>query len=104
MIKMNEQTKRIVSEILKYKNKEFLAVGAIMEFHELIDALMKNIYRKTDNRADIFEEMADAYIMLEFLKNAYGFSDTEIWDYLNKKMPEKWSEKIEKWKVEAGGQ
>lgn len=97
---MNEQTEQIISDILKHKGKEFAVIGAIVECNELTAELMKDIYRKKDNRDDIFGEVADVYIMLEFLKKIYNFSDAEIWDYLNKKMPNKWSERIEGWKSE----
>ncbi|HNY25138.1 MAG TPA: hypothetical protein PKJ33_01135 [Alphaproteobacteria bacterium] len=95
---MNKKTEQILNDILKYKGKDFAVIGTIVECNELTAELMKNIYRGKDNIKDIFEETADVYIMLEFIKKIYNFSDKEIWNYLDNKMPDKWSEKIESWK------
>jgi len=97
---LSEETKRVMSDILKYKGKRFEVLFAIEEMSELIKELIKDINRDKDNRESIFEEIADVTVQLEYLKRIYDFSDEEIYEYINKRIPGKWGPQIEKWKVE----
>ena len=76
---------------------------AIEEMSELIKELLKNINRGKNNPDEIFEEVADVAMMLEYLKSIYGITDERIWEYENKKTVEKWLPKIEKMKSEKDG-
>jgi hypothetical protein len=96
---MNHETKQIISDVLKYKGKNFAVLCAIEKFSELTKELLKDINRHKDNADDVFEEMADAYVVLEYLKLIYNIPDDKIWDYLNEKMQKKWNPRIEKWKA-----
>ena len=97
---MNNKTKQIISEIQKYKGENFAVLCAVEEMSELIKALTKSINRGKNNHDKIFEEVADVMIVLEHIKIIYDLRDQELFEYINKKMPEKWSHKIEQWKVE----
>ncbi|MDR1207557.1 MAG: hypothetical protein LBK26_04050 [Rickettsiales bacterium] len=96
---MNPSTKQVITDVIKYKGKNFAVLYAIEEFAELTKELLKDINRHKDNIDDIFEEVADVSVIMEYLKLIYNISDDKIWDYLNKKMPEKWAPRIEKWKA-----
>ena len=99
MVKMNPETKQIMSDILKYKGKNFVVLCAVEEMSELTKELMKDINRHKDNGGDIFEELADVCIQLEYMKLIYNVSDDKIWTYLNERIPSKWAPRIEKWKA-----
>ena len=48
------------------------------ECAELIQAISKKLRGKEQNDMGILEEMADVYIVLEFLKIAFHFDDNDI--------------------------
>ena len=94
---MNDETKRIILDIQKYKGKDFAVLCCIEEMAELTQALLKDVNRHKDNRNDILEEFADVLFSLEHIKNIYDISDAELYEAINKKMPSKWSGRIKKW-------
>jgi len=96
---MNERTKQIIADIQKYKGENFVILCAVEEMAELSKELLKNINRGKDNRDDIVEEVADVLVCLEYIKIIYGISDAYLYEFINEKMPKKWSAKIEKWKA-----
>ena len=98
---MNKQTKQIVAKVLKYKGKDFAVLCAVEEMAELTKNLLKDINRGKGDMDEVFEEICDVYITLEYLKIIYGISDGRIWEYLNKKIPSKWLPRIEKWNSEV---
>lgn len=96
---MNEETRKIIAEIQKYKGKNFAILCAIEEMAELSKELLKNINRGKDNYDEIVEETADVMVCMEHIKLAYEISDDKLNEILNEKMPRKWLPRIEKWKV-----
>jgi len=101
---MNEEIKQIIADVLKYKGKGFAVLCAIEEMAELTQALLKKINRHWDkpeqqanDLENIFEEIADVYTQLEYLKIIYQISDAKIWEYLDEKIPRKLIPRIEKW-------
>ena len=96
---MNEQTDKTIIAFLEQEGKNRLVLWAVEEMAELTKALMKDINRNKDNRDKVFEEVADVYIMLEYMKKIYNFSDREIWDYLNEKSQIKIYPHVKKWQV-----
>ena len=97
---MNEESKQIISEVIKYKGKDFAVLCVVEEFAELSKELLKDINRGKNNTEDIIEEIADVTVMLEYLKQLYNISDNQIADIIDKKIPQKWIPRIKKWKSE----
>ena len=74
-------------DIVDYKGKRYFVslaeervefIGIIKEeFAELTQAISKQI-RGYDNRIGLLEEMADAYICLEFLKSIFNITPEEL--------------------------
>ena len=58
---------------------------AVEEFSELIKEICKS-KRGKDNVADITEEMADCYIMLEQLKIIFEIKNSEIYSVMEAKL------------------
>ena len=57
--------------------KDMQLTVAVEEFSELIKEICKS-KRGNDNRANIIEEMADCYIMLEQLSMIFGITPCEV--------------------------
>jgi DNA-binding transcriptional regulator GbsR (MarR family) len=99
---MNEITKQVYYDVLKYKGKNYMILHAIEEMSELVKELLKNVNRGKDNTDDIFEEVADVTILLERVKQIYDISDDKLWDYINQKTVDKILPRVEKWKKMQG--
>ncbi|MGI5845983.1 MAG: hypothetical protein ACOX7D_02260 [Alphaproteobacteria bacterium] len=96
---MDEETKKILVEVQKYKGKKYTILLAVEEMTELSKELLKNINRDKDNYDSIFEETTDVMVCLEYIKSAYKISDDTLNENINKKVRYKLLPRIEKWKA-----
>lgn len=65
--------------------KDMQLTVAVEELSELIKEICKS-KRGNDNRANIIEEIADCYIMLEQLEIIFGIDSEEIYARFNEKL------------------
>jgi NTP pyrophosphatase (non-canonical NTP hydrolase) len=93
--------KEEMEEQIRLMGEKTIALIAVEEMAELSKALLKNVNRGKDNLDDVFEELADVSVLLEFLKIIYDISDEKMWEYIDRKHVEKWRPRIEKLKREA---
>jgi NTP pyrophosphatase (non-canonical NTP hydrolase) len=90
-----------MEEQIGLMGEKTMVLIAVEEMAELSKELLKNVNRGKKNFDEIFEELADVSVQLEFLKIIYGISDENVWRYEEKKHAEKWRPRIEKLKQEA---
>jgi len=89
-----------MSDCLDLMGRDKCVLIAVEEMAELQKELLKNVNRGKDNADDLFGEVADVCLMLEYVKRIYNFSDAKIRDYQDKKTRKKWLPRIEKMKKE----
>lgn len=82
---MNEATKEKFRNILEKRGAANLMLHAVEEMTELQKEILKNVNRKKDNVNEIFEELADTVVMIEYIKMVYDISDEKLFDYINNK-------------------
>lgn len=73
----NERRNEIISNSIKSCNWKTKCTIAMEEFAELQQEVSKQI-RGCDDRFGLLEEMADAYICLEFLKSIFHISESDV--------------------------
>ena len=76
----DKERRRIIRKSVEsqpWKLKCTIAMEEFAEFAELTQAISKQI-RGYDNRIGLLEEMADAYICLEFLKSIFDITPEEL--------------------------
>ena len=72
-----KQRKNIISRSIKRCNWKTKCTIAMEEFAELQQEVSKHI-RGYDDKIGLLEEMADAYICLEFLKSIFNITPEEL--------------------------
>lgn len=72
-----KQRKNIIGRSLKSCNWKTKCTVAMEEFAELQQEVSKHI-RGYDDKIGLLEEMADAYICLEFLKSIFHISESDV--------------------------
>ena len=75
----------VIQEAIKRFGEDKQKVVAMEEMSELIKAISKDI-RGQGDRNNLIEEIADVYIMLEKLKEMYGFTNRELRLNINTKV------------------
>lgn len=75
----------ILERAIETYGKDLQLTVAVEEFSELIKEICKN-KRGVDNRANIVEEVADCYIMLEQLAMIFGIKPCEVNAMVGKKL------------------
>lgn len=75
----------VIQEAIKRFGEDKQKVVAMEEMSELIKAISKDI-RGQGDRNNLIEEIADVYIMLEQLKEMYGFTNRELRLNINTKV------------------
>ena len=73
----DKERRRIIRKCVESKPWKLNCTIAMEEFAELTQAISKQI-RGYDNRIGLLEEMADAYICLNFLESIFNISPEEI--------------------------
>lgn len=73
----DKERRRIIRKSVENQPWKLKCTIAMEEFAELTQQLSKQI-RGYDNRMGLLEEMADAYICLEFLKSIFDISPEEL--------------------------
>ena len=77
-VKFNKgQRQAIIDRILKHYNWKTQCTVAMEELAELQQQVSKQI-RGYDDKIGLLEEMADAYICLEFLKSIFHISESDV--------------------------
>jgi RNA processing factor Prp31 len=102
-MKFSELTTKSMHDCIKLMGEKACVLVAVEEMAELSKELLKNVNRGKDNYGELFEEVADVSLMVEYLKVIYHISDKEIHDYQDDKTREKWLPRIEKMKAERNG-
>lgn len=72
-----KERRRIIRKSVETQPWKLKCTIAMEEFAELTQQISKQI-RGYDNRIGLLEEMADAYICLEFLKSIFNISSEEL--------------------------
>ena len=72
-----KERRRIIRKSVETQPWKLKCTIAMEEFAELTQQISKQI-RGYDNRIGLLEEMADAYICLEFLKSIFDISPEEL--------------------------
>ena len=73
----DKERRRIIRRSVESQPWKLKCTIAMEEFAELTQAISKQI-RGYDNRIGLLEEMADAYICLEFLKSIFNITPEEL--------------------------
>ena len=73
----DKERRRIIRKSVESQPWKLKCTIAMEEFAELTQAISKQI-RGYDNRIGLLEEMADAYICLEFLKSIFNITPEEL--------------------------
>lgn len=73
----DKERRRIIRKSVENQPWKLKCTIAMEEFAELTQQISKQI-RGYDNRMGLLEEMADAYICLEFLKTIFDISPEEL--------------------------
>ena len=73
----DKERRRIIRKSVESQPWKLKCTIAMEEFAELTQAISKQI-RGYDNRIGLLEEMADAYICLEFLKSIFDITPEEL--------------------------
>lgn len=73
----DKERRRIIRRSVESQPWKLKCTIAMEEFAELTQAISKQI-RGYDNRIGLLEEMADAYICLEFLKSIFYITPEEL--------------------------
>ena len=73
----DKDRRRIIRKSVEHTPWKLKCTIAMEEFAELTQAISKQI-RGFNNRIGLLEEMADAYICLEFLKSIFDISPEEL--------------------------
>lgn len=73
----DKERRRIIRKSVENQPWKLKCTVAMEEFAELTQAISKQI-RGYNNRIGLLEEMADAYICLEFLKSIFDISPEEL--------------------------
>ena len=73
----DKERQRIIRKSVESQPWKLKCTIAMEEFAELTQAISKQI-RGYDNRIGLLEEMADAYICLEFLKSIFDITPEEL--------------------------
>ena len=73
----DKERRRIIRKSVESQPWKLKCTIAMEEFAELTQAISKQI-RGYDNRIGLLEEMADAYICLEFLKSIFDITSEEL--------------------------
>lgn len=72
-----KERRRIIRKSVETQSWKLKCTIAMEEFAELTQQISKQI-RGYDNRIGLLEEMADAYICLEFLKSIFDITPEEL--------------------------
>lgn len=73
----DKERRRIIRRSVESQSWKLKCTIAMEKFAELTQAISKQI-RGYDNRIGLLEEMADAYICLEFLKSIFNITPEEL--------------------------
>lgn len=73
----DKERRRIIRRSVESQPWKLKCTIAMEEFAELTQAISKQI-RGYDNRIGLLEEMADAYICLEFLKSIFNITPMDV--------------------------
>jgi hypothetical protein len=73
----NEEREEIIAKSIDRVPWKMKCVVAMEEFSELIQQVSKHI-REEGNKMDLLEEIADAYICLNFLESIFYFQTGEV--------------------------
>ena len=76
-VSLAEERRRIIRRSVESQPWKLKCTIAMEEFAELTQVISKQI-RGYDNRIGLLEEMADAYICLEFLKSIFNITPEEL--------------------------
>lgn len=72
-----KKRKDILERVLRHSNWKTQCTVTMEEFAELQQEVSKQI-RGYDDKVGLLEEMADAYICLEYLKIVFNISDSDV--------------------------
>ena len=74
----DKERQRIIRKSVESQPWKLKCTIAMEEFAELTQAISKQTSRVMNNRIGLLEEMADAYICLEFLKSIFDITPEEL--------------------------
>lgn len=82
---IGEKEKKIIRSSIQAYGEALQSIVCMEECAELTQAVSKQL-RGRGNRENLVEEMADVLICIELLKQIYGVNESEVKDFIEKKI------------------